>query len=189
MKISHSSVVNKPLGCEIFDNNPNLYQFLKKRAEEMTKKPTLAEMRLSNMLDSIFVEYKFQMVIPPYIADFVIMKKKLIIEIDGDHHDEDTNQQSHDSKRDEFLNSLGFIVLRFNNKNILENPIPVLNHIIEYSPKYETKRFYKNVRDHEYKYLSNRTSRRAFYYYFKKALKQELRKVWAWRYGRCALPY
>lgn len=182
-------LANKPLGLSMADDKIKLYKFLKRRAEEMKANPTFAEMRLSNMLDSIFVKYEFQKVIPPYIADFVIMSKKLIIEIDGDHHDRDTNQLSHDTKRDDFLSSLGFIVIRFTNDEVLKNPMPVLNQIIEYSPKYETKRFYKNVQEHEYGFLNNRTSRRVFYHYFRRALKRELRKILSWKYGRCQLPY
>ena len=185
---SAQGLTDQPLRLSISDDKIKLYKFLKRRAKEMTESPTLAEMKLSNMLDDLSVHYEYQKVIPPYIADFVIMSKKLIIEVDGDHHDNDTNQQSHDSKRDEFLNSLGFIVLRFTNKNILENPVPVLNHIIEYKPRYETKRFYNNVQEHEYGFLNNRTSRRVFYHYFRKALKRELRKIWDWKYKGDMLP-
>lgn len=189
MIISHREVVNKKLGIDLFDDAPKLYKFLKRRAREMTKAPTLAEMRLSNMLDSMCIQYDFQKVIPPYIADFVFKRQKLIIEVDGDHHDADINQLSHDSKRDEFLNNLGFMVLRFNNKDILENPTPVLNHIINYRITH-SKKFAKNkVRDNEYRYLSNRTSRKVFYYYFRKELRRELKKIWDWKFERGPFPY
>jgi very-short-patch-repair endonuclease len=185
---SAQGLTDQPLNLSVSDDKIKLYKFLKRRALEMTNNPTFAEKRLSNMLDNMCVKYEFQKVIPPYIADFVIMSKKLIIEVDGNHHDEDTNQLSHDTKRDSFLSSLGFIVIRFTNDEVLKNPTPVMNQIIEYSPKYETKRFYNNVQEHEYGFLNNRTSRRVFYHYFRKALKRELRKILNWRYKGDMLP-
>jgi very-short-patch-repair endonuclease len=45
-------------------------------------------------------------VIPPYIADFVCPSARLIIEVDGDTHDELT-----DARRDATLATLGYRVL------------------------------------------------------------------------------
>ena len=48
-----------------------------------------------------------------YVADFVIHEKKLVIEIDGEHHFK-PERQKRDRERDEWLSGQGYQVLRFN---------------------------------------------------------------------------
>ena len=55
-----------------------------------------------------------------YIVDFICKETKLIIEIDGGQHNEPENIE-YDKIRTEFLNSLGYRVLRFWNNEIYEN--------------------------------------------------------------------
>jgi very-short-patch-repair endonuclease len=52
----------------------------------------------------------------PYIVDFVCLEKKLVIEVDGGQHDEN---QVLDAKRDRWLRSQGYEVLRFWNDEVL----------------------------------------------------------------------
>ncbi len=61
-----------------------------------------------------------QKVIGNYIADFYCAKHKLVIELDGSQHYEDEGER-YDRKRDEFLSSLGFTVLRYSNLDIKRN--------------------------------------------------------------------
>ena len=58
-----------------------------------------------------FESYKFkrQQPIGKYIADFVCLKQRLIVEVDGSQHD----GSGHDKVRDEWLSSQDFRVLRF----------------------------------------------------------------------------
>ncbi|WP_294073777.1 DUF559 domain-containing protein [Sphingomonas sp.] len=93
---------------------------LRDRAREMRASPTPAERRLWSMLrDRRMPTFKFkrQFVIDPYIVDFVCLERRLIIEADGSHHAENV----YDVRRDAFLRSQGFSVLRFWNNDILEN--------------------------------------------------------------------
>jgi very-short-patch-repair endonuclease len=53
-----------------------------------------------------------------YIVDFYCNKPKLVIEIDGESH---TGRFSHDMKRQQFLESLGLTVLRFNDSDVKSN--------------------------------------------------------------------
>jgi len=46
--------------------------------------------------------------IGPYIVDFVCLEERLVIEVDGSQHLERAN-----ARRDDYLESLGFRVLRF----------------------------------------------------------------------------
>ncbi len=64
--------------------------------------------------------YKFrrQQQIGNYIVDFVCFEKGLIIELDGGQHA--TNMES-DKKRDNWLRSEGFEVVRFWNTDVFEN--------------------------------------------------------------------
>ena len=63
-----------------------------------------------------------------YIADFVCLKKKIIIEVDGGYHSQDA-QIVKDYYRTEDLNKLGFVVLRFKNEELFSNISFVLDTI------------------------------------------------------------
>ena len=61
-----------------------------------------------------------------YIADFYCHEHMLIIELDGDIHEK---QQEQDLVRTEHMESYGYRVLRFTNSEILENWMEVKNRI------------------------------------------------------------
>ncbi|RUA09244.1 MAG: methionine synthase, partial [Flavobacteriia bacterium] len=63
-----------------------------------------------------------------YIADFVCLKEKLIVEIDGRYHQLPENLKN-DKERTDWLNSEGFRVIRFTNEEVLTNLDKVLNTI------------------------------------------------------------
>ncbi|MCC8557651.1 endonuclease domain-containing protein [Xanthomonas vesicatoria] len=60
------------------------------------------------------VKFRRQHPIPPYIADFCCIEAKLIVELDGSQH-----QASIDQARTRWLQSKGWIVLRFWNNDVL----------------------------------------------------------------------
>jgi len=72
--------------------------------------------------------YKFrrQVVIEPYIVDFVCLEARLVVEADGGQHLE---QVEDDLKRSIFLESLGYKVIRFWNHEILGDIHIVLERI------------------------------------------------------------
>ena len=74
------------------------------------------------------VGYKFkrQVVIGPYIVDFVCFEACLVIESDGGQHSE---QVVEDKRRSALLESRGFRVIRFWNHDILRNTGSVLEEI------------------------------------------------------------
>ncbi len=63
-----------------------------------------------------------------YIVDFYCASEKLIIELDGEVHNNATTQEF-DEKRTSFLNKMGFTVLRFENKMVFDNLPSVLKEI------------------------------------------------------------
>ncbi len=58
-----------------------------------------------------------QKVIGKYIVDFYIASSKIVIELDGSQHYEQSGIES-DAQRDEVLNSLGIQVLRYSNADV-----------------------------------------------------------------------
>ena len=54
-----------------------------------------------------------------FIVDFYCAQEKLIIELDGEVHN-NKNAQDYDNKRTEYLESLGYKVIRFENKMVFE---------------------------------------------------------------------
>ena len=65
-----------------------------------------------------------------YILDFYCPEKRIAIEIDGGHHNED-NELMYDTKREEYLNSQAIHVIRFWNNDIMENMEGVMQKIVE----------------------------------------------------------
>lgn len=84
----------------------------------MRANPTEAEKRIWAMLrDRRFSGFKFrrQQIIYPFIVDFVCFEERVIIEADGSQHADNKD----DARRDRFLMSQGFRVLRFWNNEVL----------------------------------------------------------------------
>jgi very-short-patch-repair endonuclease len=71
------------------------------------------------------LKFRRQLPIGRYVADFVCLRHRLIVEADGPHHDE-----ARDAERDAWLSAQGFRVLRFRNEQ-LSNPDCVLGQILE----------------------------------------------------------
>jgi hypothetical protein len=55
-----------------------------------------------------------------YIADFICHSARLVIELDGESHDS-AERQITDKRRDAWLKSQGYLVLRFTNDQVLYN--------------------------------------------------------------------
>ncbi len=61
---------------------------------------------------------------------FALLTEKLVIEIDGDYHNEE-EQVKYDNARTAWFNELGLQVLRFTNNEILTDINSVLNRITQ----------------------------------------------------------
>ncbi|MBI5189895.1 MAG: endonuclease domain-containing protein [Nitrospirae bacterium] len=72
--------------------------------------------------------YKFrrQKAIGSFIADFVCIEKKLIIELDGDVH---LSLKARDAERDLYLKDSGYAVLRFRNHEVEQDMERVIRSI------------------------------------------------------------
>jgi 5-methyltetrahydrofolate--homocysteine methyltransferase len=104
------------------------------RANEMRKNPTPAEEKLWETLRNRKLESKFrrQHPIGQFIADFVCIEEKLIIEVDGEIHD---HQKEYDDGRTYMLEDIGYKVIRFSNNIVLKAIDEVIEKIkTELSP-------------------------------------------------------
>ncbi|MBT8300570.1 MAG: DUF559 domain-containing protein [Maribacter sp.] len=63
-----------------------------------------------------------------YIVDFYCASEKLIVELDGEVHNNHA-AEDYDEKRTSFLSSLGYTVIRFENKMVFDNLKSVLLEI------------------------------------------------------------
>ena len=70
-------------------------------------------------------KFRRQATLGPYVADFLCVEARLVVEADGGQHTAEA-----DAKRSAFLEAKGLRVLRFWNNEILENPEGVLETIL-----------------------------------------------------------
>jgi very-short-patch-repair endonuclease len=111
--------------------DPTLYPLLRDYARKNRNNPTEAESLLWDYLkaDALGVTFKRQHIIGDYIADFVCISSKLIVELDGGYH-QLLQQQINDSQRTEWLESRGYKVLRFTNEELfngIDNILDIIN--------------------------------------------------------------
>lgn len=102
---------------------------LHRRAAEMRRNPTEPEKRLWRHLSNRQLDgakFRRQSVIGWFIADFMCAQKALIVEVDGDTHD-----QAKDRVRDDILGRRGFRVLRVTDADVMTNMDGVLTLIAE----------------------------------------------------------
>jgi very-short-patch-repair endonuclease len=100
-----------------------------KQAKTLRSNMTDAERRLWYRLRAhrfAGVKFKRQVPIGPYVVDFACMGRKLVLEIDGGQHAEN----SMDRVRDEWLGQQGYVVLRFWNTDVLRSTDAVLERIL-----------------------------------------------------------
>ena len=113
--------------------NNNLFnrKSLKSFRSSLRNRSTSAEASLWNILKSKNLDgrkFRRQYSIGGYIVDFCCPSEKLIIELDGDPHGEYHKIQE-DENRDKYIQSLGFTVLRFENRFVFQEPEYLRNEI------------------------------------------------------------
>ena len=91
---------------------------LKNNAQELRKNMTPEEKRLwFEFLKTLPMTINRQKPIGKYIVDFYCAQAKLVIEIDGSQHYEESGAEK-DKLRDEYMRGLGLTVLRYTNLDI-----------------------------------------------------------------------
>ena len=93
------------------------------RARSLRNNMTEPEVWLWSRLKRLHAEgYHFRRQRPfrGYYLDFVCIDRKLVVELDGGHHNEPL-QAAHDAVRDAVLSKAGYRVLRFPNSAVRRN--------------------------------------------------------------------
>jgi very-short-patch-repair endonuclease len=104
---------------------------LKERRRELRKKATTAEEVVWQELRNMQIaghKFKRQYSVDSYVLDFYCPERKLAIELDGQYH-LDSDQKEYDLERTEILNQCGIKVIRFRNKEVLNDLNTVLMEI------------------------------------------------------------
>ena len=104
---------------------------LKSFRSSLRNRSTSAEAALWNILKSRNLDgrkFRRQYSIDNYIVDFCCPSEKLIIELDGAPHGEYHRIQK-DVNRDKYIESLGFTVIRFENRVVFQEPELLKNEI------------------------------------------------------------
>ncbi len=106
------------------------WEKLKEQGRELRKNQTEAEEILWERLRDNQIGHKIrrQHAIDIFIADFVCLLKKVVIEIDGGIH-LDAEQKEYDNNRTFELNQKGFEVIRFTNDEVIKNIDQVVKKI------------------------------------------------------------
>jgi very-short-patch-repair endonuclease len=101
------------------------------RAKELRRDMTPAEKLLWQELraNKLGVHFRRQQIIVGFIVDFYCHKAALVIEVDGDIHD---LQKEDDAKREMALSEMGLRIIRFRNNEILKNSSGVVEKIKEF---------------------------------------------------------
>ena len=100
------------------------------RARNLRRDSTDAERAFWNRVRAKRLSgYKFRRQVPigPYIVDFVCPVAKLVVELDGGQHQEQT---AADHERTQWLESEGYRVLRVWNRDVLGNTSGVLEAVL-----------------------------------------------------------
>ena len=98
------------------------------RAKELRREMTPAEKLLWEELraNKLGVHFRRQQVIAGFIVDFYCHKSALVVEVDGDIHD---LQQDEDARREKVLRELGLRIVRFKNDDVVRNLSAVVGKI------------------------------------------------------------
>ena len=75
--------------------------------------------------------FRRQAPVGAYVADFLCRRAKLIVEVDGWHHDL-PDQIAHDARRDEWLAGQGYTVLRYGAGEVRRD-IAMIERAVDYT--------------------------------------------------------
>ena len=100
------------------------------RARELRREMTPAEKLLWQQVRAkkLGVRFRRQQIIAGFIVDFYCHRAALVVEVDGDIHD---LQQEEDARREKVLIEMGLRILRFRNDEVVKNLAAVIGMIID----------------------------------------------------------
>jgi very-short-patch-repair endonuclease len=98
------------------------------RSRELRREMTPAEKRLWQEVRAkkLGVHFRRQQIIAGFIVDFYCHKAALVVEVDGDIHD---LQHDEDTRREKALNDMGLTIVRFRNEDVIQDLPTVVGRI------------------------------------------------------------
>jgi len=112
-------------------NTPDQWKSVTEFAKENRKQPTESEEKLWEQLRNRKIhgcKFRRQHPIEGYIADFVCLEKKVVVEVDGGYHDAE-QQMKIDEFRTLTLQKNGYRLIRFSNEEVLNKIDWVLDEV------------------------------------------------------------
>lgn len=85
-------------------------------------------MLLRKRLPQEDTHFRKQVALGPYVVDFLCLRARLIVEVDGDQHGAETALR-YDEARTNWLEARGFRVLRFTNRQVMTEADMVIDTI------------------------------------------------------------
>lgn len=127
-EVEGSGEVREARGFGYITANPAHYKFIKEMRDVLKDNPTEAEKVIWEYLRNKKTGHKIrrQHIIDDFITDFVCLRKKVVIEIDGKIH---LKQKEYDELRTAMLKESGYEVVRFRNEEVFANPQSVADKI------------------------------------------------------------
>ncbi len=100
------------------------------RARQLRRDATAPERAMWRLLYPLRQDHNFRRQVPlgPFYADFACHALKLVIEIDGDTHGP-AHARQYDAERTRFIEAEGYRVIRFTNHDLMSNPEGVFDTI------------------------------------------------------------
>ncbi len=98
------------------------------RSRELRREMTPAEKLLWQQVRAkkLGVRFRRQQIIAGFIVDFYCHKAALVVEVDGDIHD---LQQEEDARREKVLSEMGLRIVRFRNDEVVKSLSVVVGNI------------------------------------------------------------
>ena len=107
-----------------YNARPDVFQKARVLRKTMTKTEIMLWERLRNK--QLGVRFKAQHPVERFIADFYCHAAKLVIELDGEIHE---NQKEYDKGREAEMEKYGIRIVRFRNSEVFENIEDVVERI------------------------------------------------------------
>ena len=105
--------------------NPRLIEFAHENRRKLTREEAILWKYLKG--GTMGVHFRRQHPIGPYVVDFACLRPKLVVEADGGQHED----SEYDRKRDAYIRSRGFVILRFWNEDVWSHIEWTLEQIAE----------------------------------------------------------
>lgn len=104
------------------------YQLLLSRAQHHRDHPTISEQMLLSALNNQLpdLNFQFQVVMVPFIVDFVSLSKRVVIEVDGKSH---VGNIDYDTTRQRDLERDGYSFIRFSHEEVMTSIDQVISKV------------------------------------------------------------